>query len=685
MPRRAREKPSAPRKEARAPSNAFDLPPIPLAEPLPVTVGLPEDIDRDQIELQALQQAASRTATGDLPVPFPHFCLINLKAGGYRISITPTTPSLVRYRGTLRVEKAGGSTTISGDLYRFISLPFPPLPAPPITLPTLPLNLPIYSRRQYYSYLKVTGIQQSPVFTTGPCRLTLTMQEYLYTQPPAGSFNGTFPAAPGTRTVQLVLEPKPAAPGFGSSYFEGKLLEGGVEKATVVLGWVSDYFRRATLEIDTLQNAVAPQPVPALSGSGTEDFRTVFATVGWDLAVVYDQVQLIPPAGVVPTDCWPHPKLHELMLSVRKPTTNLDSEWRMHLVVVPAKMGCSRGVMYDQIGVPREGVASFSHDGYPTTDSLNFGAAANQMQRDVPRAFLRSASHEVGHGFNQIHQEQELGSDNSIMTTTPNVANVLGGPATGLPGVFPNNINLGFNNTCRRHLIHFPDIAVRPGGMTFGSGHGVIAGTDRHFFDAEDLELVLKPEHTKVELGEPLPLRWTLTNHSSSPLPTPSDIRIETHNTFLSVTNPQGNAKLMPTFIIECEHVEMRLLQPGETLEGETRLFWSTNGFAFETPGKHIITARVTWTYGGTPLGVEDTAEVWVNFPQSTADNDAAPVLLDPEVGMYVALGGGAEHLTEAVARIKSLMAPDAPAGALVADAVEQPKAMRGFQGLLPS
>jgi hypothetical protein len=84
MPRRAREKPSAPRKEAPAPSNAFDLPPIPLAEPLPVTVGLPEDIDRDQIELQALQQAASRIATGDLPVPFPHFCLINLKADRHR-------------------------------------------------------------------------------------------------------------------------------------------------------------------------------------------------------------------------------------------------------------------------------------------------------------------------------------------------------------------------------------------------------------------------------------------------------------------------------------------------------------------------------------------------------------------------------------------------------------------------
>ena len=55
-------------------------------------------------------------------------------------------------------------------------------------------------------------------------------------------------------------------------------------------------------------------------------------------------------------------------------------------------MGCGRGVMYDSIGVPREGVASFCDDGYPTSESSNFGTAANKKQRDVPRAFLSSAT-----------------------------------------------------------------------------------------------------------------------------------------------------------------------------------------------------------------------------------------------------------------------------------------------------
>ena len=93
------------------------------------------------------------------------------------------------------------------------------------------------------------------------------------------------------------------------------------------MGWVSPYFRRATLEIDSLTGAVSPQTV------GTENFKSVFATAGWSLSVIYDQTNVPVPAGVTAADCWSAANLHALMLSVRKPTTDLDKEWRMHLVV----------------------------------------------------------------------------------------------------------------------------------------------------------------------------------------------------------------------------------------------------------------------------------------------------------------------------------------------------------------
>jgi hypothetical protein len=680
---------------------------VPLAEPIPTPLDIPAALTPDpeapEIPVPPIP-IPGPGVPGTIPIPgtFPppgfKLCLINLTAGCYRITFKPNV-GLSTYHGTMRVDTAGGATTISGDLYRFSNiLPPLPIPNPPIggpispgpaipTGPSIPpvvlpikYNIPIYARNKYYSYLKVTNIQKSPVFTNGPCLLTLTAQEYVYTHPPAGSFNGTFPAAPGTRTVTIVLEPKPAPVAYSGSYFEGKLYHAGVEQGSFTMGYVSKFFRRATLEIDTLTGSVAPVAVPASGGAGTEDFKAVLATAGWDLTVVHDQVNIPVPAGVTATACWSNANLHALMAAVRKPTTNLDAEWRLHLIMVPAALGCGRGVMYDVINVPREGVASFSHDGYPTSQSTSFGTAANKLQKEVPRAFLRSACHEVGHGFNQIHQEQEGGADNSIMTTTPNVANVLGGPGSGLPGVFPDNIALRFNDHVRHHMIHFPDVTVRPGGMTFGSGHSsTVPEADRHYFAEEHLQLRLEPGSKQIELGEPFQLAWILTNTASVPIAVPSDINIEAHHTFISVTAPNGLSKPMPAFVIHCEQLSLRALAPGEALTGQTRVFWSSNGFAFETPGKHIIEARIAWTNGGVPLGVKASIDVWVNYPQSTGDNDAAATLLHPDVGMYVALGGGASHLTDAVARIETVLLSKA-------DGDEAgPRALRGFEGILPA
>jgi hypothetical protein len=61
-------------------------------------------------------------------------------------------------------------------------------------------------------------------------------------------------------------------------FFSGTLWVGGTNRGTFSMGWVSPFMRKATLEIATLAGAAAPKPVPALSGGGTEDFRTVFAT-----------------------------------------------------------------------------------------------------------------------------------------------------------------------------------------------------------------------------------------------------------------------------------------------------------------------------------------------------------------------------------------------------------------------
>lgn len=676
--------------------------PLPIAGPLrpEEPIGLtPDPEDPRFVNLTELQP--------ELQKQFPHLCVADLPDGCYRLTVRPDSLKTT-YHGTLRVDSAEGTTTASGDLYRFSNrgfgeivgsttgtvstAAFTAVRAPfgkfSELLPLRRLGIPIYPRNRYYSYLKVTGIRRISFGSRRNCPLSITAQEYRYTQPAAGSFNGTFSPAPGARTVTLSLQSAPAPFGFSGAYYTGTLLEGGVARGTVELGWVSPYFRRCTIEVDTLNGAVAPQPVPALASSkaaaaglADEDFRTMLGSAGWDARVEYDQVSIPTPAGVNATSCWSDANLHNLMTTVRKATTDLDKEWRLHLVVVPAAMGCSRGIMYDQIGVPREGVASFSDDGYPTSHSSNFGTAANQTQRNTPRAFLRSASHEIVHGFNQVHQEGEGGADNSIMTTTPSVADVLGTAAGGAPGVFPNDIQLEVNEHVRHHLAHFPDVAVRPGGLTFGTGHSgqFIPQADRYEFSDDELQLTVTAAHDTIEIGEPLLVSWTLTNTGSEPLPVPSDLSNRATYATVAVIDPRGNARVMSPFVIECEASRITDLAPGAALTAQERVFWSSNGFAFTAPGTHVVDVAIEWTAQGIPCLVRSSVTLAVNTPISQTDDQAASALLHPQVGAYVALGGGASHLTEAVARLDSLT----DAGAGTSDAA-RPAALRGFEGLLP-
>ena len=330
-------------------------------------------------------------------------CRLDFREGCYQINFRPNA-SLVSFEGTLRVDRSapdGGADNliVSGDLYSIRPVIGPitpvspvspidadddgaPIPSAPMSVagalsavdrPLVPLpirrpTIPIFPRSRYHSYLKVTSVT-APVAVPplAKCELTIIAEQFNYTQPPAGQFKGTFPSMP-SRTVTLRLS-KVAAPFpfslTGGPFYEGRLFEGGVDKGSVTLGGCRSSSAARRSKSTRSSGAVRPAPVPDGAG-GTEFFDTVFANIGWQLAVLQDQTQRPGSRRVVATDCWSSANLHALMTNVRNPATNLDAEWRVHMIVVPAKLGCSRGVMYDQIGVPREGCASFSDDGYPT-------------------------------------------------------------------------------------------------------------------------------------------------------------------------------------------------------------------------------------------------------------------------------------------------------------------------------
>jgi hypothetical protein len=252
----------------------------------------------------------------------------------------------------------------------------------------------------------------------------------------------------------------------------------------------------------------------------------------------------------------------------------------------------------------------------------------------VPRAFLRSAAHEVGHAFNQIHQGFENGNDNSIMTPTPSVANVL-----GIAGTFPDDINLGFNATVQRHLRHLPDPAVRPGAMEFfGSAVSAPEAADVAWLDTAEVRLTFST--LTPRLGEPVGLTFELDNSGEVPLPVPATLDTESMTVRINVTDPAGRITfLRPEKIKSCPRVSLQALSPGSTITGATTLFWGRDGFAFETPGRHTVEVILLWNVAGVPVGATAEQDLYVRYPTTDEDNAVAALFLDPSVGAAVAAG----------------------------------------------
>ena len=98
--------------------------------------------------------------------------------------------------------------------------------------------------------------------------------------------------------------------------------------------------------------------------------------------------------------------------------------------------------------------------------------------------------------------------------------------------------------------------------------------------------MTLDPVEARIELAEPLELHWMLKNTSRVEIPVPSNIGIEAQHAFVTVTDPRGRSKLMPSFVIRTTTWRSTSLEPGKGLKAETRVFWSSRGFAFTEAGQ---------------------------------------------------------------------------------------------------
>ena len=625
---------------------------LPQAEPINI-VGFTPDPDNPRPVPNELPELLERPFDWKIPddiigpiLPCKH----NFKQGCYQIALEPTGiaifPLKSRFKGTMRVEHGSDHTIVSGDLYRFKGL------RPVLTkadriggvfggffetaVLEKPPRIPIYPRKNYYSYLKVVDINMTRFRPPrGSCKITLTVEEYRYTHPAAGAATGSFPNTPD-RVLTIVLRRTTNPAGYLGPSFEGDVYEGSTLLSyKFSMLWVSDFFRRASVELENVTGGAL------VSSFGANDFPSVYNTVGWNVTVTNGDANLAVPAGVSGTDPWSNAELHAFMVANRNVSTNLDTNWRVYYVAVPFDSSAPSGlfgIMFDQLDDEREGACNFVN---------NFSGAHNDN-----RARLRSACHEVGHAFNQQHPPVEgLASDNSIMSQSGPVKTVI----EGAGGTYPDDINFAFNEHNRHHLIHSPDVVVRPGGEDFEFGHSIgFAPEATDNADAVGVQLRLTASTTHLKLGEPLTLKLEIKNTGDEVVPVPENIGTAFRTVEITVRKSGDEARPFRSFVMMCDGHPQQGLKPGQSVVVEEVVYWDREGCVFDAPGAYSIFATVVWEVVGQPFAAKADVDVFVDYPVSEADNAVAALLLNNEVGKYVALGGNAFHLKEAVARIKS-------------------------------
>jgi predicted Zn-dependent protease len=428
----------------------------------------------------------------------------------------------------------------------------------------------------------------------------------------------------------------------------GDYLTGDVKNASgsvvgrIAMGWVSKYLRKATVEIDRVSQAEAP-----LDSGGGENWKSVGDDVGWDINIVHSNQNIAEPSG----EFWSDAECHAAMLAQRD-ASNLDAEWRYHVLCVRRLDSTERGIMYDAYGgdsnnVPREGCAISSHWTIPSTpewgtvQNVRFGAARS--------AYFRTAVHETGHAFGLYHNT----ADNGFMNTTNVIA--ANSQTPGSP-TFPNNIQWSFDPEDAKRLRHMPDIYVRPGGTPFGTAYAAtpISPTDLRA-EVPGLQLRVSPVLESVPIGAPVRVEIELVNTGNEAVPVPASLNMKTGFVKGTVIDAGGTARSFSPLLRCVEDHPMMVLAPGESVLHALTLLRGVQGALFPMPGVHRVIVEVNWDSGGMEAVVAGEASVMVNSATDAAHSAAAlRVLSTPDTLLTLVLGG--DHLDDGIQAIRAAL-----------------------------
>ena len=560
----------------------------------------------------------------------------SLRCGCYLINYTPAGSPLISYDGTLRVECHSSGRTASGDLYqrRTILLPpiskFPPRPGKIVLgpAPSPAAGIPVLPRASYRYYLRVTTILE--YFTTSDS-FTLGFEMYRFS---SGAWTNE-----GAFTALMSWVAAPAGYPSAGDYLTGDLKNGsGTVVGRLTMGWLSKYLRKATVEIDR----VAASEAPLNNGAGV-DWKAVGNSVDWDITVLSSNSDVVEPSG----ESWSDAECHASMLA-RRDMSNLDSEWRYHILCVRRLDSTERGIMYDAYAsdsnnVPREGCATSTHWVVPNASpwgkikGVRFGTATGP--------YFRTAVHETGHAMGLYHNTVDYG----YMNTTDVIA-------AGAPTTFPDNVKWAYASDDQKRLRHMPDVYVRPGGTPFGTAYAAtpISPTDSTM-DAEGASVCVSPVLESFPLGAPVRVNLVLTNESQGPMAVPSSLSMGSGFVRGRIIAPNGIERTFSPLILCVDHAPLKILESGESVTNSLTLLRGGQGALFPSSGVYRIKVEVRWDAEELELSASGETMVSVTPATDSAHaQSACKVLASPDSLLTMVLGG--DHLVEGIETIQAAL-----------------------------
>lgn len=582
------------------------------------------------------------------PRPWPPIQRRSLRCGCYLVNYKLNGSSLVMYDGTLRVECHNNGRTASGDLYQRAIILLPHIPGSPRILrgpillpgPNPAAGIPILARNRFRYYLRVTQILEW--FTFGNS-FTLGFEMWRFTKSAGAWSSGGTWTNEGTFTALMTWQAAPAGYPSNGDYLAGDVKNSsGTVVGRLTMGWVSQYLRKATVEIDRVNQSEA-----ALNNGTGVDWRAMGDGIGWDITVDESDINVADPSG----ESWSDAECHAEMLA-RRDASNLDTEWHYHVLCVRRLDSTERGIMYDACGgdsnnVPKEGCAISSHWTIPRT--AEWGLVQGMRFGTAMAPYFRTAVHETGHAMGLYHNTV----DNGFMNTTNVIASnslTPGSPA------FPNNVQWSYNDEDAKRLRHMPDIYVRPGGTPFGTSYAStpISPTDLEV-ENEGLDLHVAPVIESVPLGAPVRINIELVNTTNEPASAPTTLSMKSGLVKGKVIDPAGAVRTFSPLILCVEDHLVAPLNPKGSVRHSITLLRGAQGALFPMPGAYRIIVEVHWDSGGVETVVTGKTDVMVTSAIDEAHAQAAlKVLSTPDALLTLVLGG--DHLLDGIETIQTAL-----------------------------